>query len=246
MSHVCILIYLCEIIMKHKKYQHIFFDLDHTIWDFDKNAAIVLKRLFEDCSSALSHISFIDFFNSYVHHNDQLWGLYREDGINQADLRSGRFKLSLADFGVTREDVIDYFTIEYPKQAPLQTHLFPYSMEVLNYLSSKYELHLITNGFEEVQHIKLNNCGLTDYFKTVTTSQNAGVKKPNPKIFEYALQSANAAKVSSIMIGDSIESDCLGAKNVGLDQIYFNPKKMDCKHTFTAQIYCLSELKKIL
>ncbi len=232
--------------IRKKQYQHIFFDLDHTIWDFDQNASNVLKQLFADFEDQLSHISFVEFFARYSFHNDQLWALYREDLIEQAELRAERFQLSLAEFGVTRRDIVDHFIVQYPKQAPLQTHLFPYSIEILSYLNDKYELHLITNGFEEVQHIKLENCGLMHFFNTVTTSQNAGVKKPNPKIFEFALKSAGADRSESIMIGDSIESDCLGARNVGLDQVYFNPKKMDCKHTFTAQIHCLSELKVLL
>ncbi len=232
--------------MKDTNYHHIFFDLDHTLWDFDQNAAIVLRKLFLECADHLTHISFDDFFDRYSYHNDQLWGLYGVDLIPQAELRLERFRLSLAEFGVTNRDIVNHFVLEYPKQAPLQTHLFPYTKEVLSYLKSRYRLHLITNGFEEVQHIKLNNCGLADFFDTVTTSQNSGVKKPNPKIFEYALSVAGAEKISSLMIGDSVESDCLGAKNIGLDQVYFNPKKMDCKHLFTAQIHCLSELKALL
>ncbi len=232
--------------MKDKNYQHIFFDLDHTIWDFDQNASIVLEQLFVECKKYLSQISFNDFFERYVYRNDELWVLYAVDKISQAELRFGRFQMALNDLGITRLDVVEYFASEYPKRAPLQKHLFPFSIEVLNYLQSKYRLHLITNGFEEVQHIKLKNCELAGFFDTVTTSQNAGVKKPNPRIFEFALDSAGAEKKRSIMIGDSVESDCLGAKNIGMDQIYFNPKKKGCKHMFTAQISCLSELKSLL
>lgn len=229
-----------------KKYQHLFFDLDHTIWDFDTNASIILKKLHAECGEKLEEVPFLQFFEAYTRYNEAHWKLYRENKISQAELRTGRFKSALDEFGIHDHAILEFFASEYPKQAPWQTNLFPHSIDVLNYLQSKYELHLITNGFEEVQHIKLDNSGLRPFFKTMTTSNRAGVKKPNPAIFEIALSDASARREESIMIGDSIEADCLGARDFGMDQIFFNPKKKDCKFEFTAHIHCLSELKLIL
>ena len=227
--------------------KHIFFDLDRTLWDFEKNSHTTLLQL-------ISHFNLIDkgvdtpesFIKKYKIHNTKLWGLYREDKIKKEELRSKRFLMTLAEYGIDDKNLAEQFGLAYIKQSPLQTNLFPFSHEVLSYLQNKYTLHIITNGFEEVQYIKLAAADLKQYFDVVVTSEKAGVKKPNTQIFEFALEQANAKAEQSIMIGDDLAVDVLGAEKVGMQGIYFNPNKKEHKLEVVHEIFCLSELMTLL
>ena len=227
--------------------KHIFFDLDRTLWDFEKNSHTTLLQL-------ISHFNLIEkgidtpesFIKKYKIHNAKLWDLYREDKINKEELRSKRFLMTLAECGIDDKTLAEQFGLAYIKQSPLQTNLFPFSHEVLSYLRTKYRLHIITNGFEEVQHIKLAASDLKQYFDVVVTSEKAGVKKPNAKIFEFALEQVNAKAEESIMIGDDLAVDVLGAEKVGMQGIYFNPNKEEHKKEVAHEIFCLSELMALL
>ena len=227
--------------------KHIFFDLDRTLWDFEKNSHTTLLQL-------ISHFNLIgkgidtpeSFIKKYKIHNAKLWDLYRDNKINKEELRSKRFLMALAECGIDDKTLAEQFALAYIKQSPLQTNLFPFSHEVLSYLRNKYTLHIITNGFEEVQHIKLAAADLKQYFDVVVTSEKAGVKKPNAKIFEFALEQANAKAEQSIMIGDDLAVDVLGAENAGMQGIYFNPKKEEHKEKVVHEIFCLSELMILL
>ena len=227
--------------------KHIFFDLDRTLWDFEKNSHTTLLQL-------ISHFNLIEkgidnpdnFIKKYKIHNAKLWDFYREDKINKEELRSKRFLMALAEYGIDDKDFAEQFGLAYIKQSPLQTNLFPFSHEVLSYLQNKYILHIITNGFEEVQHIKLAASDLKQYFDVVVTSEKAGVKKPNSKIFEFALEQANAKAEQSIMIGDDLVVDVLGAEKVGMQGIHFNPNKEKQKKEVVHEIFCLSELMTLL
>lgn len=221
----------------------IFFDLDHTLWDFERNSALAFETIFR------KHAINVDlqiFLQHYVPVNMKYWALYREDKIDQVTLRYKRLKevFDLVPYEIKDSD-IHLISEEYIKYLPTFNHLFDGAIDVLDYLKPKYNLHIITNGFQDVQNGKLKNANIEHYFATITNSEMAGMKKPNPKIFEFALQLAKAEKATSLMVGDSLEADMEGAKNIGLDALFFNETKTEEPHDFP-QIYHLSEIKNIL
>ena len=227
--------------------KHIFFDLDRTLWDFEKNSHTTLLELifqFNLIEKGIDNAE--DFIKKYKIHNARLWDLYRENKINKEKLRSKRFLMVLEEYGIDDKDLAEQFGLAYIKQSPLKTKLSPFTHEVLSYLKNKYTLHIITNGFEEVQHIKLAAADLKQYFDIVVTSEEVGVKKPNSKIFEFALEQANAKAEQSIMIGDDLAVDVLGAEKAGMQGIYFNPNKEEHKEEVVHEIFCLSELMTLL
>jgi len=229
------------------KYKHLFFDLDRTLWDFDQSARQTFALLYEKFSLNKKGIpDFISFFSTYNHHNDLLWELYRNGELKKEILRDLRFFNTLESFGIVDKELAVKLSEDYLYYAPRTVHLFPGAVETIKELNNHYGLHLITNGFEEVQHVKIETAGLEPYFKELITSEAAGVKKPDPIIFEYALEKAKAKKEDSIMIGDDLEVDILGAKNFGMDQIYFNPGALPHHETPTFEIHCLKEIPEIL
>ncbi len=198
----------------------IFFDLDHTLWDFEKNSALAFQTIFEKHKLNLNLDSFLVH---YVPTNLKYWKLYRDEKISQEGLRYYRLKEVFDLMQETVQDeVIHLLAQEYIHYLPQYNHLYEGAVEVLDYLYPKYKLHIITNGFQTVQAGKLKNSNIEHYFQTITNSEMAGVKKPNPLIFEFALDLAKVTKVQSIMIGDSLEADVEGALNAGLDAIFFN------------------------
>ncbi len=206
--------------MKLDNINHIFFDLDHTLWDFDRNSALAFERVFKFRNIPLEVNSFLEV---YMPVNFKYWERYRNEEVSKEGLRYGRLKDSfdLLEFEVDR-DLIDNIAIDYIEYLPDHNHLLDGSKEVLDYLRETYVLHIITNGFEEVQHKKLINSGISEYFTTITTSEEAGVKKPHKHIFETALKKSSAMPENSIMIGDNFEADCTGAENCGIKSIFFD------------------------
>ena len=230
-----------------KLYKHLFFDLDRTIWDFEKNSSETLSELFVEYDLTERGIdSYQKFTEQYLFHNEQLWVAYSKDLVDKETLRTHRFHKTFLDFGVNDYELALNFSKCYISKSPLKTNLEPYAIQALTYLSKKYSLHIITNGFEEVQHIKLANSGIKDYFLNVITSDLARSKKPSKKIFHHSLYRAKAKTRESIMIGDHLEIDVLGAKNAGLDQVYYNPGNLKHNSDITYEINCLSELMEIL
>ena len=229
-----------------KKYRIIFFDLDHTLWDFDTNAYDCIKELFEEYR--LQQVAvFEDFFASYEKHNKRLWAEYEAGNLRKESLRSLRFYLTMKDFGVNDHDLAERFGLAYINRCPLKTNLFPYTTALLDYLRPKYRLAIISNGFPEVQDIKLKSCGLTPYFDKVFTSEAVGYQKPRPEIFHAATTAFHAKKKHCLMIGDSWENDISGARNYGIDQVYFNPKQETREgRKATYEIASLKELFGIL
>ena len=227
--------------------KHVFFDLDRTIWDFETNAYKTLLELYEEHALKEKGISDVDLFiNNYKTHNERLWELYRDGKIEKDVLRSRRFKLTLQDFGNNDDRLAIDLGNQYVQKCPLKTHVFPFTYEVLDYLKDKYHLHIITNGFEEVQYVKLEQSKLLHYFEQVVTSEQVGVKKPNPEIFRYALVKAFCKPNESIMIGDDLPVDILGAKAMGMHQVYFNPEKIAHQESIDFEISCLSQLQELL
>lgn len=229
------------------KYKHLFFDLDHTLWDFDANARTTLKELHEQLKLTERGIQDFDLFHTnYLKHNEKLWARYRKGYIKQEELRLKRMWLALLDFQIADEALAKEMSDLYLDMLPTRTILFPNTVEVLRYLTGKgYSLHLITNGFEKTQHSKLKNCGIDSFFKEVITSEGSNSLKPQKEIFEYALNKTGATISESIMIGDSIEVDIIGAMNAGMDQVHANfiNAPQEVKPTYT--IRTLKELEAI-
>ena len=227
--------------------KHIFFDLDNTLWDFNTNSRKTLLELISNFRlKEKGVVNSESFIEKYQIHNEYLWSLYRDDKITKEKLRSERFLLTLKDYNIDDPTLADKFGNAYVRESPIKKQLFPFAIKTLNYLKDQYSLHIITNGFEEVQHIKLENCGLIKYFNHIITSEKVGVKKPNREIFEYALEQANTNPKESIMIGDDLQVDIIAAQDLKIKGIYFNPTKKKVRERNITEISCLSELIKIL
>lgn len=229
------------------KYKHLFFDLDHTLWDFESNAKATLKELYHSLDLEKKGIyNFGLFYKNYLEHNEKLWERYRNGYIRQEDLRIKRMRHSLLDFKIADEALAQAMSVKFLELLPTRTLLFPYTREILQYLKEKgYSLHLITNGFEEVQFKKLRFSGIDIFFKEVITSESSGCLKPNKEIFEYAFRKANALPAESIMLGDTLDVDIQGAINAGIDQVFVNHHGIatDMQPTYT--VTALQELKAI-
>ena len=228
-------------------YEHIFFDLDRTLWDFETNSYETLSELAIKYKLSEKGIDSIDeFIATYIQINERMWDEYRKGLIDKNTLRYGRFHETLGKYKITDRDLSENFGNDYISISPLKTNMFPHTIEVLQYLNEKYSLHIITNGFEEVQHIKIKNCGIKHYFDQIITSERAGFKKPDIRIFQYSLDIVNAKPSDSLMIGDSLEADIAGARNAGLHQIYFNPQGDKHDEDITCEIKSLKELLTFL
>ena len=226
------------------KIKHVFFDLDRTLWDFEKSAEQAFDKIFVIHKLSEKGVpSAKDFHNAYTIHNDILWDQYRKGKIEKDVLRGLRFKLTNNDFGIQDDLLGEQIGNDYVKLSPLLVNLFPYAIEVLEYLYPMYKLHIITNGFSEVQAVKLRESGMDKFFDQVITSEDAGVKKPHPDIFNYAFDKSRAKADNSIMIGDDYEVDILGAKDMGLSQIFFDPFD---KQQLSESTFHISSLKEII
>jgi putative hydrolase of the HAD superfamily len=227
-------------------YKHIFFDLDRTIWDFDRNSGETLKELYCKYHLDRSIDDPEDFVQVYHEINGQLWGFYRKGEMTKDILRTKRFRMSLARFGITDDDLAEKIGDEYLDISPTKTLLVPHAREILAYLQTGYRLHIITNGFLTTQQIKLKNCRLEQYFQSLTTSEVVGHNKPRPEIFHQALSSVNARKKESLMIGDDLEVDVRGARKFGIDQVFLNRDRVIHHEPVTFEIDTLLALKDIL
>jgi putative hydrolase of the HAD superfamily len=229
------------------KYRHLFFDLDHTLWDFEANSRQSMEELYETLDLGGRGVHDFDLFHkNYLRHNDKLWERYRNGFIKVDELRWKRMWLTLLDFKIGDEELAKKMGVLFLDLLPTRKTLFPYTKEILNYLTEKkYELHLITNGFEKTQHSKLVNSGLNNYFKEVITSEGSNSLKPHKEIFDYALMKTRAAKEESIMIGDSVDVDIQGAINAGIDQVYVNHLRIEPSIQPTYTVYSLKELENI-
>lgn len=224
--------------------KHIFFDLDHTLWDFEKNSTLAFEKIFQELNYTIDSQQFMDIYNPI---NVAYWKLYERNEIDQEALRVNRLKdaFEAINFLITLEDIhtISHLFIEYLTS---NNNLIDGTIETLEYLKDSYQLHIITNGFSFVQEVKLQKSNLDKYFVTITNSEVAGHKKPHQNIFQYALTLANASKNQSIMVGDSMEADVLGAMNFGIKAVYFNPANNQVLHDEIIQIQKLTQLKNIL
>lgn len=206
--------------MKFDNIHHIFFDLDHTLWDFDKNSALAFEILFREEKIA---INIDEFLATYIPINNSYWTLYRDNLVSKESLRTGRLKDSFEMLKLkVAAQTIEILAEKYIRFLPNHNHLLEDTIEILEYLEPKYKLHIITNGFEEIQQTKMVNSKIVNYFTTITTSEEAGVKKPHLEIFTKALKKSNALPGNSLMIGDNYEADIMGAKSAGMSSLYFD------------------------
>lgn len=229
------------------RYEHLFFDLDHTLWDFETNARDTLHEVFEINSLQERGIDNIHFFvERYCYHNDCLWKKYTEGTIRQDLLRWKRMWLTLLDFKIADEILSKKMATEFLERLPYKKNIFPHTKEILQYLLNKnYRIHLVTNGFDQIQNEKLKSSELNHFFEAVITAEASNSLKPHAEIFEFALQKTGAQKKQSIMLGDNPEADIKGAMNAGLDAVFVNHLKIKTtvKPTFT--VHHLKELELI-
>ena len=230
------------------KYQHIFFDLDNTLWDFDRSSILAFDKIFEIFDLINYGIpSAKDFHKTYFDHNNRLWDLYRKGIIDKDFLKIARFRLPLKDYGITDEKLASDLGESYTDYAARLVALVPNTMEVLNYLKEKnYKIHLITNGFLEVQSIKMQASGLDKMIDSSFVSEVVGFKKPDHRIFHHAMKEAGGNIENSVMIGDDLSVDIIPAKEIGMTHIYFNRKKISHNEKIDYEIFDLIEICDII
>lgn len=231
------------------KYKHIFFDLDHTLWDFETNSKETLYDLYHELQLASMGIGEFEHFHStYHHHNNIFWDRFRKGYISREDLRWKRMWRTLLDYKLANEPLARQMSDRYLEILPTKKHLFEHTFEILDYLQAKqYPMHLITNGFEKTQMAKLENSGIRPYFAHIITSEAAGIMKPHAAIFEYAMEQTGATAPTSIMIGDTLDADIEGGNRAGIDTVFFNPNHETIDKVIpTYTIHQLSELTEIL
>jgi putative hydrolase of the HAD superfamily len=220
----------------------IFFDLDHTLWDFEKNSGLAFNEIFIELNFPFSLDVFLKFYNPINHAQ---WKLYRENKITQEDLRFNRLNKTFEKLNYSASiGLIDKISEQYITYLSTFPHLFEGAIELLEALKSRFRLHIITNGFDKVQQFKIENSGIKSFFEFVFTAEKVGFKKPHPEIFIQSLKTVNTTAEASIMIGDSFEADILGALNQGMQAIHFNSHNEEV-HTKCPIVYSLAELKAL-
>ncbi len=207
------------------RYTHLFWDLDHTLWDFERNSRLTLEVLYREarCADRLDGLEFDSFFLVYKRYNEWAWDRYRHGLMTKDELRQTRFRKTFKHFGLDDRTLSRWFEAEYVLRSPHQPHLMPGAKELLEVLRGKFSMWIITNGFSEVQAVKMRASGLEPYFEGMITSEAAGVRKPDPHIFNYAFRKSGAIPSQSLMIGDNWDADIQGAEGVDMDQVFYAP-----------------------
>ena len=230
------------------QYKHLFFDLDHTLWDFETNSKETIRELFalHELHQSVTP-DFDGFYTLYSYHNKKLWDRYHHGYITQEDLKWKRMWHTLLEFKIGDEKLSKALSKDYLEKLPVKRALFPHTEEILQYLVSKgYVLHLITNGFETIQWKKLDNAGISHYFNNVITSEVACCLKPQKAIFDFAVNRAGCDYADSLMLGDNLDADIQGAMNAGMDTVFVNHIREETLLKPTHTIYHLKELEEIL
>ncbi len=230
-----------------KKYRFVYFDLDSTLWDYESNATKALSILYEKYMLEKYFQTFAQFKMLFFKYNEFLWDEYREGRIKKDLLRTKRFELCFNEVGIENPELSDELNTEFLSISPRSEVLMPGTLEILDYLrNKKYRLFIITNGFTHIQKLKIKHSGLEGFFEKMFTSDNVGAHKPHRNMFDYCIKSVHAKKAESIMVGDNLKVDILGAKACGIDQVYYNPGKLAHSEQITYEIEHLLDLKKIL
>ncbi len=220
---------------------HIFFDLDHTLWDYDTNARETLTEIYNDYNLGQYYTTAEAFINSFHYTNSKLWKRYNVGEIDRDYIRENRFKSLFKDRGGISDEVNSSISSYFFNTCPMKTALVSGTWDVLESLKNRYELGIITNGFEDTQNIKLTNAGIKKYFKYIITSETAGYRKPSLEIFELALSKSGVTAEEVVMIGDNYSTDIAGAKNAGWKSFWFNPENKT-NNSHDLQIKDLTEL----
>lgn len=228
--------------------QHIFFDLDNTLWDHRKNAYLTIKDLFAKEEIALKYnIDFEEFHSVYHRVNERLWEQIRDGEIDKNYLRKHRFYDTFCHFGINDSGLAMFFEEHFLDKILNYNHLVEGAEYILDYLKDKgYTLHIISNGFQEVTERKCILSGIDHYFKTITSADSVGVRKPDPAIFEYSLGLSEATKEESILIGDDWIADVIGAQKFGMDIIFFDALNDNPQQERLKIIKHLLQIKKYL
>lgn len=230
-----------------KNYSAVLFDLDHTLWDYEKNSRETLQEMFIEFSLGEKlDASFNEFHNTFQEINTTLWSKYDQGLIGRDVIRKNRFSTILSQFNLDDPDLSERLSDTYINYSPKKGNLMPGAEVILNYLNPKYELFIITNGFEEVQFTKVKSSGIENYFKEVVISDRVGFKKPSREIFDHVADKHGHQHQSLIMIGDNLLTDIAGANNAGIDSVFFNPSCQSHSSAVTYEISTLNELTKIL
>jgi len=228
-------------------YKSIFFDLDDTLWDTYHNNKETLEEIYTDYHFERHYESFETFFQHYMPHNLMLWEKYRKHEIDRQTLIIERFLYVLQPMGITENDYILRLNRDFLQRTTSRTKLIPEAIELLEYLKPFYRLFILSNGFREIQALKLQNSGLAPYFEKIILSEDANIQKPHKEIFDFALKNTNSRRNESLMIGDCYEADIEGACNAKIDQLWFNPDLLPCKTIMpTFQVRTLGEIQGIL
>lgn len=230
-------------------YKHLFFDLDHTLWDFERNSAECLADIYEIFDFKSLNISTLEAFQQeFSIVNKHHWSLLEQNLITHDELRRRRFQETLENLGV--KDLKKSFGLEineyFLELLPKKAHLIEGAVEVLDYLLPKYELHIISNGWQDIQVNKMKSSEIHHYFGEIITNELAGTRKPDRRIFDYALETTKANLAESLMIGDNYEADILGAISANMDTVFYNPDNIPTGQKPTFDIKKLVELKEIL
>ena len=230
-----------------KVYRSVFFDLDHTLWDYDKNSRETLEELYNfHRIDQFTNVEFEQFHDAFQQVNLRLWDQYDRGLIDRFVIRDQRFPLVFSELKIPDMGLSHSVSEHYMTLSPTKKNLIPNTLEVLDYLSARYPILLVTNGFNETQFTKVLSGGIEKYFKSIITSERAGHKKPSKEIFEFALELGGHANHETIMIGDNLLTDMAGAANAGIDSVLYNPKKQKHDSSVTHEIEDLLELKQIL
>jgi len=227
-------------------YKYIFIDLDDTLWDFHANAQAALEEIYNNHQLYNHFNSFEHYFNIYAKRNLELWELYGKGEITKEFLNFERFSHPLVQVGAGNIKIAEQIGREFLEMLPTKTLLVAHAKELLDYLYPKYPLTIISNGFIEVQYKKLRSANLEHYFTHIVLSEGAKALKPDKRIYEYAMQLNNATASECLMIGDSYEADIVGARNAGIDQVYYQPSITPTEKQSTYHIKTLEEVKLII
>jgi len=229
-----------------KNYKHLFFDLDHTLWDFDRNTFEAISELYKIFNFSDWSFSVEDFMKYFNEANEYLWDKFNNGLIDRVELRNSRFKMILGNLGIHEQDIPSGIGDAYLQLAPSKPNVIPFTHEILEYLRPGYQMHIISNGFDDVQYRKMKASNIYHYFDKIVTSDNSGHRKPQKEIFEYALDQAGASRSESIFIGDNLDTDIKGAQNAKIDHIYFNPEGKNHSSPVTYEINSLRQIMNIL
>lgn len=230
-----------------ENYKHLLIDLDNTIWDFETNSKKALEEVFHTHKLHQSFDGFEHFHNMYALRNHQLWAAYSNKQINKKTLNYERFNYPLLQVGISNPELAEKIGTDYLYSCARKTELMPHARELLNYLKPKYKMHILSNGFAEVQYTKLKHSDLEQYFDRIFLSEIVGVLKPDKRIFEYAVKSLNAKKCDVLMIGDNFDADIAGAKKAGIDQLFYNIlQTSNLPFAPTYSVFSLDEIAAIL